>query len=102
MGKESWQIKLKSDIREYVALKIRERRNEAGMTQGELGVQCNLTRASIANIEKAGQMPPLDILYTIALALDCSPLDLLPPESITSEAMRERDWSAKCNAFSSG
>jgi Zn-dependent peptidase ImmA (M78 family)/transcriptional regulator with XRE-family HTH domain len=53
--------------------KIREKREEAGLSQAKLGDQVGLSRASISLVEKGFQRVQLDTLYSIAQALNVSP-----------------------------
>ncbi len=65
--------------------RVREAREAAKMTQGELGERIGLTRASVTNIEKARQNVQLHTLYAIARALQVPVVALLPEESAPEE-----------------
>lgn len=65
---------------EDIGLRIRLWREEAGLTQEELGQRVRLTRTSITNIEAGGQKVQVDVLYAIAQALNVSLDRFLPPE----------------------
>ncbi len=62
-----------------VGQRVREAREAAKMTQGELGERIGLTRASVTNIETARQNVQLHTLYAIADALQVGVNGLLPP-----------------------
>lgn len=65
-------------IYELIGLKIRNKRNDIGFSQEDLAKQSNLERPSVVLIESGKQKLPIDRLYLIAHALECSPKDLLP------------------------
>jgi transcriptional regulator with XRE-family HTH domain len=57
---------------------LRERRETAGLTQGDVAVRVGLSRTSITNIEKGRQHVTLHVLYALADAIGTKPSDLLP------------------------
>lgn len=62
---------------------IKKARTHKGLTQQELSDSVNLTRASIANLERGNQKISIYALYEIADALKVSPQSLLPePEKL--------------------
>lgn len=61
--------------------RVRQAREAAGITQGQLGERVVLTRASITNIEKARQHVQLHTLYAIARELQVPVASLLPEQS---------------------
>lgn len=61
-----------------VGQRVREARDAAGITQGQLGQRIGLTRASVTNIETARQNVQLHTLYAIAGALEVPIGALLP------------------------
>lgn len=65
----------------YVGARLRRRRNELGMSQGELANAVGLLRTSVTNIEAGRQKAPLHILYKICAVLDIEVSVLLPPVS---------------------
>jgi len=82
---------------------IRARREDAGLTQEELGRRVGLTRGSITNLESARQRVQLDKLFEIAEALGVPLAALLPAPAegerleIPGEALRglpagAREW----------
>jgi transcriptional regulator with XRE-family HTH domain len=54
------------------------RRRKPKMTQEKLARAADVSRASIANIEKGRHRIQLHVLYDIAAALEVAPHDLLP------------------------
>lgn len=62
----------------HVAVQLKKRREERGLTQQQLGDMVGLKRTSISNIEGGEQKPPLHVLYTICMALGLEPVDILP------------------------
>ena len=70
--------------------RIRSRRQQAKITQGELAQRLSVTRSSITNIEGGRQRILAHSLYDIAQALGVSPASLLPPtEGLNSDLMEE-------------
>jgi transcriptional regulator with XRE-family HTH domain len=62
----------------HIAARLKARRVELGLTQQHLGDKVGLGRTSISNIEAGEQKPPLHVLYTICMALQVEPVDILP------------------------
>lgn len=71
-----------SSFYEEVGQRIRDYRDESGLTQEALATQIALTRTSITNIEKGRQKILIHTLVDIANTLGKSPLDLLPEGSL--------------------
>lgn len=63
-----------------VGEKIKEFREKRGLTQAELGEKTGYSQASITNLEKNYKDLPAKRLKSMANALGCSPLDLLPED----------------------
>lgn len=62
--------------------KIKERREELGLSQQELSDKIlKLGRTSISNIEKGRQFPPLSTIYELCRALDIDVQRILPTYS---------------------
>mgnify|MGYP000949160429 CR=1 FL=1 len=57
---------------------IRESRLRAGLTQGELAKQADLTQAALSHIESGRSEPTISTLKRIAIALGISWKDLIP------------------------
>lgn len=64
----------------YLALgsSIRQARTKAKLKQETFATFLNLSRASIVNIEKGRQHPPIHLLWDIAKILNIQVSDLLP------------------------
>lgn len=63
--------------------KIRERRNEMGLTQAQLGERAGLTVQAINRIETGKRRPQTSSLDAILKALDWHEADLYAPQSPT-------------------
>lgn len=61
-----------------LGLRIREARTKSKLKQETFATFLNLSRASIVNIEKGRQHPPIHLLWDIAKVLNISVSDLLP------------------------
>lgn len=59
-------------------VRLRARRKEAQMTQGQVAERVGLTRTSITNIERGHQHIALHQLYLLASAVGAKPHELLP------------------------
>ena len=67
------------EIYRLLGRQIAQRRKERGLTQKELSERVEMSRASIANIERGEQNVLLHNLYTLASALEIAdPAMLLP------------------------
>lgn len=58
--------------------RISAARKAAGLSQGKLAAKVGVTRASIVNIERGRQRPPLHLLWQIAAALELEVIRLIP------------------------
>ena len=58
--------------------RIKRRREELDMNQSLLGEKAEIGRASISNIEKGRQKPPLSLIYRICHELDIDVHSVLP------------------------
>lgn len=67
---------------DYISLgtRIRETRNERGMTQAELGEACSLSTSHIGHIERGSRTLSVDTLFKIATVLNVS-MDYLTSDS---------------------
>jgi DNA-binding XRE family transcriptional regulator len=66
------------------------------MNQNELGEKANIGRASISNIEKGRQKPPLSVIYKICHELDVDVHSILPTYiEIDNELKIENESSFK-------
>lgn len=66
------------DIYVAVGEKVTRVRHDKKMSQIDLAAKVGMSRASIVNIEKGRQHPPLHLLWQLADALDVELFDLLP------------------------
>lgn len=66
-------------IQVAVGQAVRKAREARGLTQEGLAKLVGRSRTSITNIEAGRQRFPIDLLYTIADALEVVPAELLPP-----------------------
>lgn len=67
-----------SIIYKIVGQRIRQERNELGMTQAQLAKRIGVSRTSIANMEAGNQNFALDALYRLAKHLQVTPYSMLP------------------------
>ena len=67
-------------------MRIREIRQEKGMTQQELADRSHITRESICRYECGKRVPDLKNLIRIRCALECTLDELVGPEYIASES----------------
>ncbi len=58
--------------------RIKSRRDDLEMNQSVLGEKAEIGRASISNIEKGRQKPPLSVIYRICHELDIDVHSVLP------------------------
>jgi transcriptional regulator with XRE-family HTH domain len=78
------------DVRLYRTLgtRLRRKRLETGLTQGQLADAADVLRTSIANIEAGRQKPPLHVLYRICAVLEVEVSTILPAlADITQRAL---------------
>lgn len=64
-----------------LAERLKYARSAAGLTQTQLAARVDLTRGSIANMERGEQSPTPFRLASIALVLGCDVADLIPSPS---------------------
>lgn len=72
--------KERNQLYSTIGRRIRELREAASMTQTALGNRIGLSRASIVNIEKGRQHPPLHILWDVATLFEVEFWDLMPTQ----------------------
>ena len=86
------------EIYERIGQCVRDAREAAHMTQGELSERIGLTRASVTNIETARQKVQLHTLYAIAHTLEVPLATLLPPSEAATPNTSPRVLKALQNA----
>lgn len=72
---------MKLDAKElylHVAVELEKARERLGLTQSQLAEKVGLKRTSISNIENCFQRPPLHVFYSICIALELEPSNVLP------------------------
>lgn len=79
---------MKSEIGIYVAQKVQEKREEAGISRRELADCLNLNESNLRQAENPNLSFKynLDHLNAIAIILKCSICDFLPPHPIVKGA----------------
>ena len=73
---------------ERFALNLRKARTEAGISQEELGYQCDLHRTEVSLLERAGREPRLATIVKLAGALQATPNELCDGISWLPKAKR--------------
>lgn len=58
--------------------RLKSRREELGLKQGQLAEAVGLLRTSITNIESGRQRPPIHLLYALCAALNLDAAEVLP------------------------
>lgn len=59
---------------------LRERREERGLSQADLGEAVGVTRQTINSIERGRYNPSLELAFALAAFFDCRIEDLFEPE----------------------
>lgn len=67
-----------SDLSKQFGDKIRAVRKSKGLSQDKLAEISRIDRSYIGRIDRGEVNITLDKLYTLAVALECAPCDLLP------------------------
>ena len=65
--------------------KIRKARRTARMTQAQLATQCGVCHQFISAYERGKRIPTLSTICRIAMALDVSPMSLLPDSFLEAD-----------------
>lgn len=68
-----------NDLATYIGTRIKIYRNQAGLTQEELGKKIGVGKSTIANYESGYRTPQQDTLFTLADELNISINSLFPP-----------------------
>jgi len=85
---------IKQDQEKFYQLlgtRIRDARKLAGLKQEALASYLDLTRASVVNIEKGRQHPPLHLLYDISKILKVELCSLIP-ELMVADGKSKANW----------
>lgn len=69
--------------------RIRQRRKELEWTQSALAEKAGISRASVVNIEKGRQHPPLHLLFDLAVHLGIEVIALIPTQRELAAATSE-------------
>lgn len=72
------------NVSDEMGPRIRQRRQQLGMTLGELSVKSGLSTGALSQIERGLVSPTVRTLYTIADVLTMSPAKLIDPEGFAS------------------
>ena len=68
-----------SRVREILAINMKLRREELGLSQEALALECGLHRTYVAHVERQSQNPSLDSVEKISTALGVEVYELLTP-----------------------
>ena len=71
-------IYLDEDFIKEVGVRVRELRNDKGISQGELAIRIESFRSLIGSIEKGETNTSINTIRAIAEVLEVDPRDLLP------------------------
>jgi transcriptional regulator with XRE-family HTH domain len=71
-------------IEQYIINKVREKRNELGMSQAELSQRLNMNESFVSHVETPNRRAKYNINHLNALAkvFKCSPKDFWPEKGI--------------------
>lgn len=78
-----------------VSKNIKKFRKKSNLTQEELALQLNVTRQTVSNWETDKSYPDLDMLITLATALDTDTNSLLYPPEARAKVLKSRPVSFK-------
>lgn len=87
-NKNTYLLMTESDKKRFYILigeAINTARNNKGYSQAILAERISMSRASIVNIEKGRQHPPIHLLYEFSKILEISIVDLLPKFEISNK-----------------
>lgn len=68
---------------------VRERREEAGLSQADLGAAVGVTRQTINALERERYDPSLDLAFKLAMFFECSVEELFDPEVAVTETVED-------------
>ena len=66
------------ELYEVIGERIADARRALGMSQAKLAVAVGLTRASVVNIERGRQRPPVHLIWQVAATLNVEATRLIP------------------------
>jgi transcriptional regulator with XRE-family HTH domain len=75
---------------EWFAARLKELRDQAGLTQQDLGERAGLSKAGIADLEQGRRRPAWETVVALCKALAISPDTFLQPPSGDHEPRRGR------------
>jgi len=78
------------DLPRLLAETLRQLRQDARLTQGDLARRLGISRPTLNRLENAGQNTTLKTLGQLCRALRCHPGDLFRPGQITGRSWAER------------
>tara|TARA_R110002167_G_scaffold308208_2_gene512954 strand:- start:318 stop:665 length:348 start_codon:yes stop_codon:yes gene_type:complete len=70
-----------------VGKSIKKARTKVEMSQADLAKKVNMSRASIVNIEKGRQHPPLHLLWSLSEILEVSVVNFIPDFQTSSNEL---------------
>ncbi|MBX3618098.1 helix-turn-helix domain-containing protein [Nitrosomonas sp.] len=68
---------------------LRELRNRTGLSQEQLGLECNLDRTFISLLERGLRQPTLTTLFVLAHKLNVSPVEIV--QKIEDEFLKQTE-----------
>lgn len=75
-----------AQMRILFGLRLRELRRDAGLSQEQLSWKVNRNRQYISMLERGDHSPTTDLLFDLAVGLNCSVHELLEPMTLFMEA----------------
>ena len=82
---------LQENVREYIALKIKEFRESMGWTKSRLAVTLDTTPRMITNWEQGRGLPSIEYVYDMALIFGVGVEEFFPPIVIKTENDMEKE-----------
>ena len=70
---------------------LRQRRQEAELTQEQLALECGLGRVFVSLLETGKQQPTFETMLKLALGLGCKASDIV---EIAEALVDDEDWGA--------
>ncbi len=78
MGKKGPYNRKRTPLQKAFGMKVRMRRYEIEMTQEELAEKADLHPTYVGSVERGERNIALENIVALAMALGCSPKDLMP------------------------